>query len=117
MLEGTTAIMEGSKVYIAGPMTGLPDKGRRAFYQAEGALRAMGFRVINPACLPDDLETADYMPICLAMLQQADAVFMLPGWQHSGGARIEHNFALYQGSWTNRERPSRGGRSCSGNMA
>ena len=79
--------------YIAGPMTGRPEWGRPEFALAEKTLRDLGFKVINPGCLPVDLPGEVYMPICLAMLQQADAVVMLPGWADSEGARLEFAFA------------------------
>ena len=37
------------------------------------------------------------MPICLAMLDAAGAVYMLEGWERSHGALIERSYALYQG--------------------
>ena len=87
-------------VYIAGPMSGTPDLGRKAFNQAEMALRAKGHRVLNPACLPIDLPPKAYAPICLAMLMQCDAIALLPGWENSPGACMEHEVALYQGMKT-----------------
>ena len=76
-------------IYIAGPMRGLPDLGRRAFMEAEEALRADGWTPINPARLPEDLPQECYMPICLAMLDQAETIGLLPGWENSAGAQIE----------------------------
>ena len=38
---------------------------------------------------------SDYMEICLPMLMRADVVFLLPGWQTSGGAQIEKELAEY----------------------
>ena len=76
-------------VYIAGPMRGSLDLGRMAFNIAEGCLRARGFAVLNPARLPEDLPAEAYMPICLAMLREADIVALLPGWENSAGAKIE----------------------------
>lgn len=83
-------------VYIAGKMTGLPDKGRKAFEDAEDVLREEGFAVLNPARLPDDLPNDLYMPLCLTMLQRADAIALLPGSEESKGAQIELEFARYQ---------------------
>ena len=80
-------------VYIAGPMRGSLDLGRMAFNIAEGCLRARGFAVLNPARLPEDLPAEAYMPICLAMLREADIVALLPGWENSAGAKIEAAFA------------------------
>jgi nucleoside 2-deoxyribosyltransferase len=80
-------------VYLSGRMTGLPDFGREQFNDAEAVLRKYGYKVLNPACLPTDLEGTKYMPICLAMLQQADAIVMLPGWERSKGALFEWQYA------------------------
>ena len=33
------------------------------------------------------------MPICLAMLREADIIAILPGWENSAGAQIEAAFA------------------------
>lgn len=37
------------------------------------------------------------MRICLAMLDSADAIALLPTWAHSGGAKIELALAEYTG--------------------
>ena len=76
-------------VYIAGKMRGLPDLGRGQFNAVEERLRAKGYKVLNPARLPDDLPEECYMPICLAMLDQADTIALLPTWEDSNGAKIE----------------------------
>ena len=68
------------KVYIAGPMTGLPDFNRGAFFDAADVLFSHGHIVLNPAVFPDGLEHGDYMKICLPMIDAAEAVIMLPGW-------------------------------------
>ena len=84
-------------VYIAGKMTGLPDLGRPKFQAAAKKLRDDGFVVLNPAELPDGMPGDSYMPICLAMVGVADAVFLLNGWRDSPGATLERNYAQYQG--------------------
>ena len=38
-----------TRVYIAGPMTGLPDFNYPAFNAAAAKLRALGLEVLNPA--------------------------------------------------------------------
>ena len=88
--------MNNKIVYIAGRISG-NEKYKEQFYEAENLLREQGFLTINPACLPDDLPPDRYMPICLAMVQAADAVYMLDGWERSAGAQIERSYALYQG--------------------
>lgn len=85
-------------LYIAGKMTGLPDKGRQEFMNAERILKEKYGRIIlNPATLPDGMPGERYMPICMAMIDQADAVIMLPNWTESKGARLEREYAKYQG--------------------
>lgn len=84
-------------IYIAGKMTGLPDLGREKFNAAEKWLRELGYNVLNPACLPVGLPSKCYMPICLAMLEQADGILLLDGWEDSPGAQIEKAYADYQG--------------------
>ena len=41
------------KVYIAGPMSGIPEWNFPAFYQVEEALLALGLETVNPAALDD----------------------------------------------------------------
>lgn len=84
-------------VYIAGKMAGLPDLGREKFAEAEKMLKEQGFSVLNPAVLPDTLPREKYMPICLAMVDAADAVYALDNWQDSRGAALEIQYARYQG--------------------
>lgn len=84
-----------NKIYIAGPITGDPEYSEK-FSAAEAYLSWKGWRVLNPAILPADLDPADYMPICMAMLNQADAIVLLQGAQNSLGAQVEQYFAAYQ---------------------
>ena len=84
------------RVYIAGKMSGLPDNGKVEFSRAESKLTGLGHTVLNPAWLGDGLPKKAYMPICLTMVQQAEAVVLLDGWETSPGAMIEKLFAEYQ---------------------
>lgn len=81
------------KVYIAGPMTGLPDFNRDAFRKQHVSLMHQGHIVLCPAVLPDGLSHLQYMDICFAMVRAADAIFMLRGWEKSAGAVAEHALA------------------------
>ena len=84
------------KIYLAGPITG--DAGYRLkFAAAENAIRQRdpSAVVINPAKLPEGMDRADYMAICLQMVLRADIVVLLPGWRRSVGAGIEKQLADY----------------------
>lgn len=80
-------------VYIAGPITGIPDY-KEKFARAEKALTEAGYIVINPAYLPNDLGDTDlYMTICYPMIDAADVVFFLEGWEKSAGANREMKYS------------------------
>ncbi|BDC81810.1 DUF4406 domain-containing protein [Aeromonas hydrophila] len=81
------------KIYIAGPMTGLPDFNRPAFYGVMREISHAKVVPLNPAILPDGLEQHEYMAICIEMVKIADALVMLPGWEGSEGAFAEYTLA------------------------
>lgn len=84
------------RIYIAGPMTGLPDHNFPAFDAAARRLEKAGWEVINPA---DNfggrvnLPRASYLRVDVALLLQCDALALLPGWEASRGARLEYLLA------------------------
>lgn len=71
------------KVYIAGPMTGLPNDNFPAFHKAAAAWRAAGWEVLNPA---ESFEGARGLPYKhyvehdINLLKRVDAIALLPGW-------------------------------------
>lgn len=83
-------------VYLAGKMTGLPDYGRARFNAKAEKLTEAGYIVINPATLPVGLRRKSYMPLSFAMLDAADAIYLLNNWKDSPGAKLERQYALYQ---------------------
>ena len=85
------------KVYISGRMAGLPpERVQKHFAEAQEYLTAEGFIVMNPDCLRmcPGFDYDDYMSIDLAKLERCDAIYMLEGWEESGGARKELIFAF-----------------------
>lgn len=77
------------KIYISGPITGMPNLNREAFTEAKMAL---GKCAVNPFDLNDDQKTkkwSDYMRKDISALVQCDSILMLPGWQFSKGAGLE----------------------------
>ena len=85
-----------TKLYISGPMTGLPDENYPAFNAAAELLRAGGFEVSNPAekgTIPD-WTWNDYMKWDLPELLECQGVALLDDWWKSRGANREVDTAL-----------------------
>lgn len=82
------------RVYISGPITGVPDGNKAAFKAAAVELEARGHDVVNPAELEVPGWTwKDYLHHDLKILLKCDAIHMLPGWIKSKGARFEYMVA------------------------
>lgn len=83
------------KIYIAGGMSGLPDLNFPAFHAAARALRAEGHDVVNPAEINPDpkADWLDCMRADIRELVTCDAIYLLPGWEKSRGARLEAKLA------------------------
>ena len=85
------------RVYLAGPMTGLPQLNFPAFHASAAELRGAGHEVVNPAEINPDLGAeADWHTCMRADIRElvtCHAIAMLPGWQSSRGATLEHHIA------------------------
>ena len=78
------------RIYLSGPMTGLPELNFPYFAAMTATLRDAGHSVTNPAELnPDGGSWNDCMRRDIAALMDCDTVATLPGWEHSKGARLE----------------------------
>lgn len=92
--------MTPHRLYLAGPMSGLPDHNHHAFHAAAAELRAAGYTVINPAenGLPPESPWVDHMRRDISlMVNGATALATLPDARHSKGAMIEVNLAANLG--------------------
>lgn len=83
-------------LYICGPMTGLPGLNFDAFFEADKKLRDAGYEVLNPADRAG--RTAGkpwewYLRRCIKDVADADGLAVLPGWNRSRGAQLEHHIA------------------------
>lgn len=79
------------KIYISGPMTGLPDLNFPAFHEAARQLRALGLEVANPAEINPD-PGADWQQCLRADIKalcDCDVIALMPGWEDSKGAHLE----------------------------
>ena len=87
------------KVYVSGPMTGLPEMNFPAFNEAAAALRSRGWEVVSPVEINPD-PTADWLTCIVADLEAmrgCTAIALLPGAVHSRGACIERHAAVRLG--------------------
>ena len=87
-------------VYVAGPMSGLPDSNLPAFAAATEQLTEAGYVARNPGRRGADHPEwawADYIRRALPDLCHCDAVALLPGWEASRGALLEVHVATALG--------------------
>jgi len=78
------------RIYIAGPMTGLPNYNRKAFIMAAGHISTNTDLIpVHTAWIRDGLAWSEYMELAQDMLSLCDLVCVLPGWEQSKGAQIE----------------------------
>ena len=88
-------------IYISGPMSNTPNSNLEAFDKAEKQLKQLGFNVLNPHKICEELNTKfsgmgkspeyeDYLKEdIIQMLSKCDKVLVLPGWRGSEGSKLE----------------------------
>lgn len=98
------------KVYIAGPMRGIPEWNFPAFHEARKRWREAGHTAFSPASTDEALgysettEGFNEKPHLLHVIHSdilcisnADAIALLPGWEKSSGATVELALAQFLG--------------------
>lgn len=83
------------RVYLSGPMTGIPDFNVAAFREAAAKLREHGHDVLSPPEICEHLsgDWHECMRADIKALCDADAIALLPGWTESKGAHLELHIA------------------------
>jgi len=96
--------MTRKKIYIAGPISGVPDFEDRFDVTAE-MLRELGYDVVNPIdiarricsalgdCPFDNVPYQTYLKADIGELIYCNTIYMLKGWENSKGAKLEHEIA------------------------
>lgn len=84
-----------TRIYLSGPMTGIEDFNFPAFHAKAAQLREAGFDVVNPAEIQTDTTASweDCLRQDIAELVTCTGIHLLPGWQHSRGAKLELHIA------------------------
>lgn len=82
------------KLYIAGPVSGLPDNNAKAFKTAALALSSKGYDTVNPLDLThDSMSWEECMRSSIKAMLDCEGVALLDGWQLSRGTYLEMNLA------------------------
>lgn len=90
------ACFRSRKIYLSGPMQGLPEHNVPAFNRAAETLRALGHEVMNPGEHQNEARR-DLKPVflsyCEYIIHRADMLVILPGWENSKGVAAEKALA------------------------
>lgn len=108
MTTGSKVRSDIKNVYLSGPMSGFEDFNFLAFNEAEEILTSEGFKVFNPAShgwgggnpetgTLSEEEYREFLRKDFIAVAESDAVFVLPDWEQSRGAKREVQVARWCG--------------------
>ena len=80
------------KIYLSGPMIGVPALNFPVFVAEATRLRALGYTVVNPA-EDTNADYHSYLRRAVAALMDCDTLALLPGWEKSNGVRLKQYVA------------------------
>lgn len=92
------------RVYISGPITLNRTGYKKAFYDAEAKLKALGYDVVNPGSDEEDAQleasgikdkwTTDawkwFIKRDIDQVSECDGIYLMKGWEASPGCNIEY---------------------------
>ena len=84
------------KIYLSGPITGLPLKEAKAnFAQAAKQIEAFGHEPVNPFDngLDEKASWNQHLVADIALLLECEGIYLIKGWEKSNGACIEQYIA------------------------
>ena len=93
--ECLSSDIKGKRVYLSGPITNVKNYKGLFMFAEELADFGEAKQIYNPAAqIPSSSSWEQAMHRCLSEITNYDTVVMLPGWNVSRGARLEHDVAL-----------------------
>ena len=83
-------------IYLSAPISGYNiDERRETFERVENELKKLGYKVLSPMKngLSQNEPTSHHMKRDIILLLQADAIFLMTGWNRSAGCLTELHVA------------------------
>jgi hypothetical protein len=83
--QGGRQLDTTKKVYIAGPMTGVEEFNKKAFYDAAAMIASYGLTPVHTADMPLGLTYDEYIEESLNRIVGCDVIYLLKGYEGSVG--------------------------------
>jgi len=90
LFDSGRLVLAKARVYISGPISGIPFNNVPAFVDAERHIRAAGCEPVNPLELAENKGEVEYAQLIendLLALKTCSFILLLRNWQKSPGAR------------------------------